>query len=371
MIVGVFHPSLNACGGAEVVAIKIIDTLKQNGHKVMILTDKKIDYDKIKKTYNINLNIDSHIVFPFAFFQSTDYHNIYTDIIRIGLLRRKCNCVIDTYSNEILPGVDIAYIHFPFLKSIPQNFKNRWYYLPFRMVFNTKKLVHLQSSGRLIVLANSQYTAQAIREIKQINPQVLYPPLISSIYDKPKSSYPIPRDNIVVTVSRISPEKKLETVPNIAHLTSNGIKFLIVGLLYSKQTLNSIKRSIERFEIENRVKILLNVSRDHLQEILLKSKVYLHPTVGEHFGISIVEAMASGCIPIVHNSGGPREFIPKDFRYQSLEEAAKKIEKAMFECSPQKSRQMIQISNRFHEKHFSKKFMEIFKSSVLKTHFIE
>jgi glycosyltransferase involved in cell wall biosynthesis len=47
--------------------------------------------------------------------------------------------------------------------------------------------------------------------------------------------------------------------------------------------------------------------------------------VGEHFGISIVEAMALGCIPVVHDSGGMREFVPTQYRYRTIEQAAEKI----------------------------------------------
>ncbi len=43
-----------------------------------------------------------------------------------------------------------------------------------------------------------------------------------------------------------------------------------------------------------------------------KSKVYFHPMVGEHFGISIVEAMAAGLVPVVSDVGGPTEFVPKN-----------------------------------------------------------
>ena len=63
-----------------------------------------------------------------------------------------------------------------------------------------------------------------------------------------------------------------------------------------------------------------------------KAKVYLHAMRYEHFGISIVEAMAAGLVPVVHRSGGPWEDILKaqqgryGFSYLTIEEAAQTIE---------------------------------------------
>ena len=38
---------------------------------------------------------------------------------------------------------------------------------------------------------------------------------------------------------------------------------------------------------------------------IVEAKVYLHTMPYEHFGISIVEAMAAGLVPVVPRSGGP------------------------------------------------------------------
>jgi glycosyltransferase involved in cell wall biosynthesis len=50
---------------------------------------------------------------------------------------------------------------------------------------------------------------------------------------------------------------------------------------------------------------------------------------GEHFGIAPVEALASGCITIVHNSGGMKEFIPAEYRWGNYEDLKQKIVKSM------------------------------------------
>ena len=64
-----------------------------------------------------------------------------------------------------------------------------------------------------------------------------------------------------------------------------------------------------------------------VKEILAKAKVYVHCAQNEHFGISIVEAMAAGCVPVVHNSGGPREIVSEDAgcKWDSLREAVGQI----------------------------------------------
>ena len=55
------------------------------------------------------------------------------------------------------------------------------------------------------------------------------------------------------------------------------------------------------------------------------AKTYFHPMVGEHFGIAVVEAMAAGLVPIVPAVGGPAEFVPSNYQFNTLEEAAEMI----------------------------------------------
>lgn len=53
-----------------------------------------------------------------------------------------------------------------------------------------------------------------------------------------------------------------------------------------------------------KIAFFLNVSRKKLIEIASHSKILVHATHGEHFGISVVEGMALGLPVIVHKSGG-------------------------------------------------------------------
>jgi glycosyltransferase involved in cell wall biosynthesis len=94
--------------------------------------------------------------------------------------------------------------------------------------------------------------------------------------------------------------------------------------------------------------------------MLAAAKVYLHTMVGEHFGISIVEAMASGCIPVSHNSGGMVEFVPSQNRYETIEQAAEKIDAEIVGWSNGKTVEPKRIAEQFSIKNFSFRFMKLF-----------
>jgi glycosyltransferase involved in cell wall biosynthesis len=93
-------------------------------------------------------------------------------------------------------------------------------------------------------------------------------------------------------------------------------------------TVTTALRSREYFErcvgmAGNRVTVLANAPSDALSRVLLESFAYVHatgafsaseqqPDCCEHLGLSIVEAMAHACIPIVYGHGGIWDFVGDD-----------------------------------------------------------
>jgi glycosyltransferase involved in cell wall biosynthesis len=369
LIVGIFHPALNICGGAEWVAVNVINCLKKAGYDTLVLTDKRIDQERMLALFGEKVCADAQMLFPLEFFHVTDQHNIYSDFIRTVCLREKCDILIDTYSNALLPGVHLTYVHFPFFgrlvgfdgeTNVIRKLLNT-YYFPY-LLYERRNA----SNRNRIIFANSKYTMNAIRKITGAASIVLYPPIPRSFFS---SECCFDRENIVVSVDRISPDKKLTMIPQIARLTDKKIRFLIIGLTESKSELNKILNLIRSNGLSDRVKVMTDVPREKVQSILRSSKVFLHPASGEHFGVSIAEGMASGCIPVVHNSGGPTEFVPERFRFNEATEAARKIEKAVLGWSPEDANECKRIAQRFSEEAFSTKFLRIldyYKANVLK-----
>lgn len=54
------------------------------------------------------------------------------------------------------------------------------------------------------------------------------------------------------------------------------------------------------------VEFKINVSFDELKQWYRNARFGIHTMWCEHFGIGIVELMASGVIVVAHNTGGPR-----------------------------------------------------------------
>ncbi len=83
------------------------------------------------------------------------------------------------------------------------------------------------------------------------------------------------------------------------------------------------------FNLTDYVSLETDVSFETLNSLMKESKVYFHPRLGEHFGISIVEAMSAGLIPVVSDDGGQTEFVPLKYQYHTIEQASQIISLAL------------------------------------------
>jgi len=214
-------------------------------------------------------------------------------------LRNRYDVTIDTQSNIATP-VDIAYIHYPAILDykFPLNGSSRLMRLYDWIVkhYYKKYFSRPQSS---YILTNSTWTAHKVYEAYRVIPHVVYPPValngLETVYSK---------ENIVVTVSRFTPEKNMELIPLIAR-TLPEYDFFIVGSIspFSEPVIDRIYEAVRKNDVDN-VFIYTDLPRESLVELLARAKYYLHPPFPEHFGISVVEAMRMKCIPIVYRDGG-------------------------------------------------------------------
>lgn len=369
MKIGVFHPSFAEFGGGEFVALVIANTLARTGHQVELFVSSNADQDSVRRMFGEELDSSINIRVKSASSCHRDIFDIFQITFRSLVFKRKCDILIDTYSNYVFPWSDICYVHFPFLND--RDYKRNFPYLRGRCMRNIFGLPHfiyarkLQKYEDKLVIANSKYTANILKSFAKANVEVIYPPVLSNPFHELDSRVNnCSKEDLVVTISRFDSQKGLQAIPYIARRTRKPIKFVLLGILHDKKVYSSIKQDIARLNLNDRIEVIADASKKELESVLRRAKVYLHTKTGEHFGISIVEAMAMGCTPIVHNSGGMVEYVPSEYLYGNPQEAAQKIDGAISEWTPERATEMIKISKRFSEATFSKHFAASFSAYI-------
>ncbi|MEO9294428.1 MAG: glycosyltransferase [Nitrososphaera sp.] len=184
------------------------------------------------------------------------------------------------------------------------------------------------------VVTNSNFSRQAIVRWMKGEPAlpfVIPPPV--SVEEFRSAALPAAgsrRDGTVLVVSRINRSKKLENALALARILKRqgiGSRMVIAGNLSPDDRFGcayylQLQNMIAQYGLSDYVTIMLNVELERLKSLMRSSSVYFHPLAEEPFGISVVEAMSAGLMPVVPDIGGPTEFVPRQYQYGSIEEAA-------------------------------------------------
>jgi alpha-1,2-mannosyltransferase len=113
-----------------------------------------------------------------------------------------------------------------------------------------------------------------------------------------------------------------------------------------------LQKLIKDDGLTGRIKLIPNVSKDEMLNAMYTSMVYLHTMNGEHFGISIVEAMAAGLIPVVPAYGGCSEIVPKQYQYTGIQDASDCISKNIEQYDGKKRQFVHAIAKQFSTENF-------------------
>ncbi|MCL5949022.1 MAG: glycosyltransferase, partial [Candidatus Bathyarchaeota archaeon] len=170
---------------------------------------------------------------------------------------------------------------------------------------------------------NSNYTKEAIERYWKSHgvkdPLVVYPPVNLDKFwsDKPLAE----RRKRITYVARFIPAKRHEIMKKLA-ADLPAYEFVSVGGLIDAE-----KAWFNKFQenLPPNYTLKTNLPGPELLDVLHDSRIYVHLMEGEHFGIAPIEGLASGCVTIVHNSGGMKEFIPDEFRWETYDDLKQKI----------------------------------------------
>lgn len=311
----IFSPYLNSLGGGERYILCVAEFLLEKNYRV----DLAWQFSNIKKLAlnKLNINIERVIINPNIFKALKKQHNLlekYKITSRYDLI-----FFVSDGSIPLLFGKkNILHFQVPFTN------------IGGKKLFNQLKLRFIQK-----IICNSFFTKKIIDKEFGVKSLVLYPPF-SGIFKPGK------KENIILSVGRfdnILHSKKQDILIRVFKELINEKKLknwklvLVGGVLHGKDFVKKLKIEAKDFPIE----IKTNVTFEELKKLYAEAKIYWHaagfgenliqhPERAEHFGISVVEAMAAGCLPIVFNGGGLPEIISdgkNGFLFDSLDELKK------------------------------------------------
>jgi len=125
----------------------------------------------------------------------------------------------------------------------------------------------------------------------------------------------LPRENIFLSIGRIQEQKRqLETIKflnNFRKIDSNFLCYFIGGPSGKSgdDYLAELKESVKEFNLESHVEFLGNLSQTKIKDIMNRSKLLIHTSQYETFGLVAIEANSMG-VPILSiNTGSLIEII--------------------------------------------------------------
>jgi GT2 family glycosyltransferase/glycosyltransferase involved in cell wall biosynthesis len=191
-----------------------------------------------------------------------------------------------------------------------------------------------QDGSGITHIANSNYTASHVRErYGTQDVMVIYPSIA------PDELPPGIKEPTILHVSRFTlpsafaDKAHLAMIQAFKRLCSRGLegwRLILVGATLDEGEAvyaSHLARHAGGFPIDIRP----NLSAAELRDLYSRASIYWHatglslsePAAQEHFGLTILEGMAAGAVPIVFNSGGPPEIVTHGehgFLFNSVEE---------------------------------------------------
>ena len=329
----VSHPAnLDIYGGAEKVCHHVIKTLLAHGQSVELIT---FDFDQQRYEEIMGEEFPKNVVIhslpakievkpPFTVYKRR--RNINSLINGLKETIHDYDYLFSTQYFSAFEGKllnkgkkNIAYVHFPEIHFEYENLgpKRKAY------LWMYKRWLDKEISRLDLIFCNSNYTKEAVEKYWKKSgtkgPIVVYPPVeLKSFWcKKPLEA----RSQRVAYLGRFIGTKRHEIMKKLA-IELPQFEFISIGGLRDSE-----KQWFEIFskELPSNYTLRPNIGTSEVAELLCDSRVYCHLMEGEHFGIAPIEALASGCVTLVHNSGGSGEFIPETFRWNNIEELKQKI----------------------------------------------
>ena len=404
MKANVIHGDFNPCGGAERLSLVTMQALLEKGIDFDLTTLKSPDMSKLENSYGKNLvsvmksinKINVINIIEELRQQQQEDHKDYDYDITINTNGDAAPYYHSSFSKDNA----ITYCHFPSTKyhidsenieylktdlgmtersnsffdsmehegiNDPKNYKTKLQLSRKKEYFEIIKYGYWNLMKNSTVITNSEFSRRAIvNALGLYNIHILSPPIdietFRNVSLKRKSGDE--KNGIILVISRIAPHKEIENAIKLAKILKNnniGKGMKIVGNLYHYffDYYSELKQMVVALGLADYITFETNANLDKLLSVIGESIVYFHPKVGEHFGMAIVEAMAAGLIPVVPSEGGPTEFVPREYLFNTIEQAAEIITNIFIHLPKTQGIKVNDDINKFSNSHYIDEFQTI------------
>ena len=352
MKIGIYNPYFDSFGGGERYVLTLAENWSKR-HSVVLLWDDKTILQKAEDRFDLDL---SNVSVGKNFFSSG---NIVA---------------------KILESRRYDLIFFLSDGSVPTSFA-RYNILHFQVPFSHVIMPRWKASRYQQIVCNSEFTNRYLDKTLLTDRSVIYPPVDVEKFTSGKKT------KIILSVGRFNGQygaKKQDILidafrKGLKNRHFTGWKLILAGGLLSSD--------IEYFEMLQQkadglsVEFHANCSFSELKKFYSEASIYWHaagfgetkPEHMEHFGITTVEAMASGAIPVVFAGGGQPDIIcdgKNGFLWKTIDELYKKTLIAMGKTDNTRKiiREAKKTADGYSKEHFNHKFA-VLLSRICKTTF--
>ncbi len=164
-----------------------------------------------------------------------------------------------------------------------------------------------------IFICVSQTTANALTEYvhktyqKDISAKVrvILEGVSSHFFEEPNfsalNSLSMPKAPFILAAGAISPRKNLARVVQALNLIKNKTNHHLVTVGGSGWDDAEVKDLVAKYQLQDRVHFMGYVSDEQLRALYRQAELFVYPSLFEGFGLTILEAMASGCPVVTSN----------------------------------------------------------------------
>jgi len=389
MNIGIYNLHIQAMGGGEKLTLVLAEHLSAN-HNVTLFTSETLDLPRLERFFDVDLSrvTVTRLEGPGPFlrlvrrlrgYQGTAFSlHHYLQLKKLGL----DVFINNSYASDLCCPAPKGI----FMCMFPHSPANAGMTTGIRCAIAdcierqiTSSAGHNPLDTYRTIVAISQFSAEWVRKLWQRHSKIIYPP-------GDEMGPPLAKRNILLNVGRFIADASdgrnyknqsllVETFKEMLNLDGglhrDGWELHFAGSVATDENSREFVARLQQEAGGFPIVFHFNADRNKLRELYQSAPIYWHatghgvdadehPAKQEHFGITTVEAMSAGAVPVVYGSGGQLEIVTDGVDglvWHSRDDLTRQTKTLIHDPVQQQvlSQQAIFSSRRFSRKAFCKR----------------